>query len=506
MRPLARRLQRTLVAVGVLLLPALSGFAAAPADTSAADLVWGDLVIESPIPLENLGFEPELSLRGEPVAMASLEPLIQRVLRTLADAGYPFAVVRPQGFDLDKEGRVGGVLLVEPGSFIRLAALALDGAKVTRPGTALRLAGLHAGQKFTGREPERVRERLLRTGFFLDVGEVTVLPGAGADEVVLRVPVAEPAYTRFRGILGVSGPDSRVTGLVDLDLVNLAGTAREASASWEDRGGGLARYRIRYREPWLPLVPVGVEGSLSHDVNDNRYSFTRWEVLGDLALGPWRFRLGAGGSSATEVLAGGVNSDEDFVVGGIVLDLRNSVLNPTAGWRVETVNHRGSKSFSAVDTASVVPDPVERTRWEAAFEGYRRFGRRWLGALFTGFHYLDSPEPDLPRYDLLSVGGANSLRGYREEQFLTTMAVTLKTEWRLLQGERGSALYGFGDAGWIATDPDPHRRDNPDLFLLGYGLGVRQAAKVGVFGVEYGVARGESPLDGRIHLRLDAVF
>jgi len=489
------------LAVALLLL-----VGAASARAEEPVLEWGAVEVRSPVPLADVHLDPDLGLAGKPVAEHQLESVIEHMLGAFAAAGYPFAVIRPEKFDLDAQGKLHGVLTVEPGIRPRITGLVLDGAAVTTDKVATRMAGLHPGEAYTGAEAVRARDHLLRTGLFLDVGEVSVLPGPGRDEVVLQTKVVEPPYTRFRGVLGVSGPESEVTGLVDLNLRNLAGTGREASGSWENRGGGLARYRLRYREPWLPLVPVGLEGALRHDVNETEYSYTNWEGSGDLSLGPWTVRLGGGGAHATEVVTGGVNSDEGFILGGLTLDLRNSVLVPTAGWKLDTQNRRGKKSFSAVDTLSAVPDRVNRTRWEANLEAYHRFGRPWVGALFGSFRYLDTPEPVVPTYDLFAIGGAYSLRGYREEQFHTTMAATVQGEWRLLQGERGSAVFAFIDTGWIAGDPAPGQRDNLNEFLLGYGLGVRQAAKAGVFLVEYGIARGENPLDGRIHLGVDAAF
>jgi hemolysin activation/secretion protein len=149
---------------------------------------------------------------------------------------------------------------------------------------------------------------------------------------------------------------------------------------------------------------------------------------------------------------------------------------------------------------------LDRSRWNVGGEGYQRFGRHWLGVLRTRFEYLDTPEDSIPRWDLIAVGGANSLRGYREEQFLTPAAWVVQGEWRWLQGEMGSALYLFADAGFISSPEGRSFEDTFGEFLLGTGVGVRQASKLGILGVEYGVAKGESPLDGRVHLRIDAVF
>lgn len=82
----------------------------------------------------------------------------------------------------------------------------------------------------------------------------------------------------------------------------------------------------------------------------------------------------------------------------------------------------------------------------------------------------------------------------------------MQSEWRWLQGDRGSAVYLFADGGFISSSTGRSFSDIFTTFLYGVGVGVRQAHKLGILVVEYGVPRGESPLDGRIHLRIDAVF
>lgn len=477
--------------------------AAAPA---RADDVprWGHLRLQTAAPMDTTAWNRALDLEGKPLDEAPLEPALLRGLRELAREGYPFAVARPGNLDLEG-GRITGTIRVDPGVRPRIRAVSLEGAKVTTPGTALRLSGLEKGQVYTGVETRQVQERLSRSGLFSRVGDPKLLPGEDPQSIVVEVPVEEPPYTRFRGVLGVSGKESQLTGLVDLDLRNIAGSARRAAGSWENRGDGLTRFSLFYREPWLPLVPIGIEGSLSHDVNEDVYSFTKWEISGDLTLAAqWTLRAGRGGSRAVQPGSETGSEREAFYLGGIALERRNSVLNPTRGFRISLESRRGKKTY--IPYGDSVEVRVDRTRWQVEAEGYQRVGKQWLAALRTRFQYLDSPEDSIPRWDLFAVGGAATLRGYREEQFLTPGSWIFQGEWRWLQDDRGSALYLFADGGFVSSPEERDLRDTFRTFLLGTGVGVRQANRLGILGVEYGIAKGESPLDGRIHVRIDAVF
>jgi outer membrane protein insertion porin family len=488
------------------LFASVAACASAFAGAAQADepLRWGKLRLVASAPIDSVAWGRVLDLEGRPVSDAPIGPALRRALAWLSEAGYPFAEASPGSFDL-RDGRLEGTVTLDMGPMARVAGLLLPGGRVTRPATALRVAGVRIGEPYTGRQDRALAEALARSGLFLSVGEVKLSPGGVPDDVLLEVPVTEPPYTRFAGVLGVSGRDSRVTGLVDLDLANIAGTARRATGRWEDRGEGLSRFALSYHEPWLPLVPVGVQGSLAHDVNRSVYSYTKWELAASLDRpGGWRFQVGRGGTRAVETASDLGAISEGFYLVGVEWDRRNSLLVPTAGGRLFLESRRGQKSYTvARDSLDV---RIDRTRWTAGAEAYRRAGRQWLLALRGSFEYLDTPEDSLARYDLFAVGGASSLRGYREEQFLTPGAWIVQAEWRWLADARGSALYLFTDAAFISPRRGQELRDSFRTFLLGTGVGVRQASKLGLLGIEYGVAKGESPLDGRIHLRLDAAF
>jgi hypothetical protein len=128
-------------------------------------------------------------------------------------------------------------------------------------------------------------------------------------------------------------------------------------------------------------------------------------------------RGGNGGSGVT-----GSPITDGYFLAGVELDRRDSARNPEGGFHLIAESRRGTKTFT--------PDTVEvhfaRTRWELGGDGYRRFGRRWLGVLRGHFEFLDTPEDSVARWDQVEVGGASSLRGYREDQFLTLGTVILQ--------------------------------------------------------------------------------
>jgi len=101
--------------------------------------------------------------------------------------------------------------------------------------------------------------------------------------------------------------------------------------------------------------------------------------------------------------------------------------------------------------------------------------------------------------DLFRLGGTNSLRGYRENQFLGSRIFWSNTEYRLLLTRRSFAFLFF-DTGYYLRNEDPDRNipRNED-FKTGYGAGLSIETGVGVLAVSYALAAGDNFSEGKIH-------
>jgi outer membrane protein insertion porin family len=104
--------------------------------------------------------------------------------------------------------------------------------------------------------------------------------------------------------------------------------------------------------------------------------------------------------------------------------------------------------------------------------------------------------------DLFRLGGTNSLRGYREDQFLGARILWTNLEYRLLLTRRTFAFLFF-DTGYYLREADVERNIlKSEDFLYGYGLGLNIETGLGVLGVSFALGEGDSFSDGKIHFGL----
>jgi outer membrane protein assembly factor BamA len=457
---------------------------------------------------KTLGLEPDAQF-----VPRLLEKRMGELLRSYDNNGYPFAqvwidsvAVDPAGTGVDLslyvvEGRQGPVQSVE-----------VEGLKKTRPELVVRMSGISEGVPYDGTVLRDAYLRLRSSGVFDSVGYPRLRvssDGAGVDAVLV---VEETKRSNsFAGVLGYAAEDEdeddQVSGMIRLRLNNIGGTLKDLHLFWSNDGNGRSETRIHYRDRFflgrlfttgLRLEQVGqdtlftwqsagieagrpagrIGGNLigfNAGLHADRNVFSTGELLRS-----WRFRLGAGISL--------VRGDQ----------LRNSFADVTAGF---TLARKESYMRDTTETWSV-------NQYILEFEGEGSIGLPRSLAFFLHLAYrgVESAEDILPLSEQYYIGGARTLRGYRENQFHGRRIALARAELRIGSSPREN-LYLFVDNGYIlqeiAQETGVLRND---LFRTGYGFGLRTRSKVGVVGLSFGLGEDVSLGQAKVHILLEQNF
>jgi hemolysin activation/secretion protein len=118
-----------------------------------------------------------------------------------------------------------------------------------------------------------------------------------------------------------------------------------------------------------------------------------------------------------------------------------------------------------------------------------------------------SNEPVVPTYDLDLIGGAATLRGYREAEFQVSRWAVLRLEYGVVTTETARA-FTFLDQGVLYRPflDEAGAAQSETLYRPGYGIGFEAPVSLGRFAVTLGYGQGDGPLDGKIHVRLTSRF
>ena len=119
--------------------------------------------------------------------------------------------------------------------------------------------------------------------------------------------------------------------------------------------------------------------------------------------------------------------------------------------------------------------------------------------LLVGFHGKKITSSQLEQSDLFQIGGTNTVRGYRENQFYGSQVLWSNFEYRFLTG-RLSSVFVFVDAGYFSRPPDDlHSIPSQEKFLYGYGVGTRLDTSLGIMQVSFALGQGDGFSDAKIH-------
>jgi outer membrane protein assembly factor BamA len=300
-----------------------------------------------------------------------------------------------------------------------------------------------------------------------------------------------------------AGRDGYITGLLDFGFRNLFGTGRQLNARWRRIDVLSQDLALRYTEPWLAGLPVSLTGGFVQRKQDSSYVQRSFDASAELMISD-EFSVGIS-VATTSVVPGQLTTpvvSENASMGlalFVLYDSRDQTVAPTGGALYQTSYERGSKR---IEPGAGIPEPKTDTkdRIAADVEAYFMPVRPHVIALAA--HGRDIRTPLLELSDLFRLGGARSLRGYAEDQFLGSRVVWTSLEYRFLTGRR-SYLYGFFDWGYVATDPGEYSPlERSELRPYGYGAGLLVETALGIVEVTIAAGRDDTFSTAKFHLRL----
>jgi outer membrane protein insertion porin family len=180
-------------------------------------------------------------------------------------------------------------------------------------------------------------------------------------------------------------------------------------------------------------------------------------------------------------------------------DSRDNPTTPTNGILYSTEYQTGSKQSNISDT---FPTEGKSTTQRLVFDLSSYFSIFFRQVLATELHLRDFSSSMMDVSDLFRLGGASTLRGYREGQFIGSRIVWTNMEYRFLVAQR-SFFYGFVDVGYIVQPVIAVvGMTASEQSKIGYGIGVRMDSALGLIGVSFALGEGDTFSTSKIHIRL----
>ncbi|HET6347460.1 MAG TPA: POTRA domain-containing protein, partial [Candidatus Krumholzibacteria bacterium] len=457
-----------------------------------------------------LGLDP-----GSEFDIRRLPDRMQTLLSNYDAAGYPFVQVWVDSIGVDADSAAVDVsLYVVEGSPRDIKAVVVEGLRKTKPELVQKIAGIEPGTPYRSQLLEDAYLRVVSSGVFTDVDYPTVRLSAGGDGVDAVIKVSEPARSNtFAAALGYASASENtkrvLSGLVQLQLNNVGGSLKDFGATWNNDGAGRNETHIRYQDRLFLGHRLGLGIRLEQVGQDTLYT---WQSAGlEVQRG-----LGRTAGTLLSFSLAGYGDRNVFSQG----DLQRS-----SRWRAKTGADAmwGSDragSYARLGAGVTVAFKHNTYRGSATGPGdVRQYiydgtaglllpAWRSLHVAVDGhLEWLQSDEAQVPLSEQFYVGGARTVRGYRENQFHGRRVAYARNELRLGRSAR-EGFYAFVDAGYVRQETPQNdgtlRIDGTGL--TGYGFGVRSYSRAGRLDLSFAVSNGLSLRQTKVHVVLEQNF
>jgi outer membrane protein insertion porin family len=120
---------------------------------------------------------------------------------------------------------------------------------------------------------------------------------------------------------------------------------------------------------------------------------------------------------------------------------------------------------------------------------------------------LESGEEYIPLSEQFYVGGAATIRGYRENQFHGRRVAYVRSELRVGRSRRENG-YLFVDGGYVLWENRSSTGvvTQDEEFPVGYGFGLRTESRVGNIDLSFGIGDKLSLRQTKVHVILNQSF
>ena len=445
---------------------------------------------------------------GEMLNSTTLKKNVQEIQEKYRSDGYILAKITD--LNIDKDGNL--TIKINEG---KIEGFKVKGNEKTKDYVILREMRQKVGEPFNAKKTQRSWQRVNNLGFFEEVTP-KVQPGVEPNAVVVEWNVKERRTGTFSVGAGYSSQDG-VIGMIGIGDTNFRGTGDAVNITYQFSGDDTDShgYSFSYRRPWLDKKQtVG-----TFRIYNRTYEYDDYDENGDHIESYMRHYSGG------EITLGRPVSE--YSTNYITLRNRKDKYNKqteTGNMRNRTPEsvHEEWKKYNFGTTRSLTLQHVTDTRDNIYFptsggrialtgeiggfgadfdyrkadiedQRYFKAGKNQVWALRGQYGWSDGHISEYARY---KVGGQDSLRGYRDDQFRGEhmFLATLEYRFPIVSKVQGAIFTDWGSAWESGLWPDDIHGS--------VGIGMSLVTPLGPIRLDYG--RGDD--GGRVHFSVGGTF
>lgn len=446
---------------------------------------------------------------GDPFTTELPALVAQLFLSEMEHSGYLTAEFSIESAEKDSENcTVVLSATILPGDRYRVQGVRFDGIVRNNPEYLKRVSGIRLGDRITPDLLERGRRNLMNSDLFNEVsgGELIFVNG----EPHISYEVTEQQLNFFDGLIGYvprADGSGQLAGYGDILLRNAIADGNHLELRYEQLQPLVSKLKIGAGQQFISGLPIRAQAELRFTQQDTTYLVRDAELLSGYRLFPGFELQGLirnDRSSVSELIgvAEPVSYDSRATFFGLGFRYRqlDRVIVPSRGYDARIMLEQGRRFITDDRAEEGRRRNFSQTIFRGELRGYIPLGSRQVLAPRAQGFFLESAEYLVT--DLFRFGGAESMRGFREDQFRASAVVWGDLEARFLL-DRNSYIFLFGAYGvyerpQLITEQADQMRVQDDLTSFGFGLAFQ--SPLGLIKFSYAVSPDENLANGNVHV------
>ncbi len=432
----------------------------------------------------------------------AVEAEIAELIYQLEEEGYPFAKANIMSLTPDSGlCEVNVEIELRTGKRMDMAEIYFSGANTNSQDYLRKISRYNSSRAITPGYLRYLRSNLNSSGLFNSVEPAQIYFRQGKPVIIFEI--RERSLNQFDGLLGYvpdAAGEGQIVGDMTLSLWNVLTQGNGFDFRYQRLRPETSQLNLGASQDWIGNIPVGVSAGFQLYQNDTTYQSRDFDLGGYYLLNTGLKLMGGIGFQSTTSgsnLPRVIEPDGQKRTARLGFEYTNLDRYdvPTSGSSIRLMFGIVNKDLADDSSTAFTQNILEFT----ARNYIPIFEQSVIATSLHGF-LLESDKVTIN--DLTRFGGANSFRGYAEQQFRAGTMLWGDVEYRFLLN-RQSYLFAFGAAGGferpklLTETNNDFQITNKHLFSTGFGLSYQ--TQIGRLKFTYAISPEESIGNGKVH-------
>ncbi|MBP7564126.1 MAG: hypothetical protein KA886_10095 [Candidatus Cloacimonetes bacterium] len=437
-------------------------------------------------------------------SVKDIESIKQKIIDIYLSRAFLFCEVKFDSLSI-RDSLLTACFQIREHQQVKFSNALFTGNKISKANSIIRMSKIKK-DKLISPDMLKTAENSLNSKDYLE--DCSIIP---INPETLLFNIKESKMTRIEGVLSFNqNQKNSFIGFFNFDFLNLFGSDRNLNFKWQSSQNNQKYVRMKYADPGPSGIPLAFNLSFEREEVDSSYIEINTDIDFYTYFDKHQIGLLLGlkdinpGSRKLNKFDKSTQKKTGLFWSYITLDYP---ANPSSGM---SLLYKHILSFS---NQSILSNDVESNTKQNIKRQSNEFSFAFIKPLTLNLIYYSSmniriiQNKSLYSYDLYSVGGTFSVRGFPEKFFSGNQIFWLNNELRLLTN-RDSRFFIFVDYAYIDDERPSINITFKDV--VGYGAGLRLLTKAGILRMDYGLHYFQntwtSPMEGYIHLGIETSF